>query len=799
MTVIEENDSGYVFAFRELDSETLPKAGGKGSALAQLLQRGYPVPDGFVIIPSAFSNNELKTEAWDQVQVYLSKHRKRNKKAAFAVRSSALAEDSAFAAFAGQFETILNVTTDEEILQAIHTVHQSKHSERVEAYSKTKGIDFQHEITIIIQELIPSEISGVLFTADPLTGSISKMSGSYVYGMGDQLVSGESDAIEFQYSRPKGGFEGPNEFKKYAKTLYKLASKIEADLGLPQDIEWAISKGKVFLLQSRPITTLLGYDPVLAYYNESFKGDYFWTFTGVGELVPNILKPSDWSIWEIYNTSCSEHDWFLPHLMYANIAGRLYTNASIMVTAMRRVFFSEERIKDMFREAMGDIPPEVKIATFHFSWKTFLTKTIPDERKWQQKVKRLKAEIPSFLAEFPKKFHLLREKIEQATDKSVLANMWAADIEPAYHEAIWMMKVANEVFYNPYNALSIELGKKVGKSDSNILIQGRPKDLQSLESLGPLVGLRDILEGDLSRDEYMKRYGHRDPFENYLSYSRPAEEPSWLDKQLESYTPLDYDGIMKERIIEFDAAVERLKQTVKPKKAKKYLEKIETLLEEMHVREDLRSELTRSIWLIRIYLLKASSLLGLGDEIFYLEIPEIINLLQDKQREVLNYLPARKEFFNKLEALPPYPPMINGRFDPFEWANDPDRKDDLFDSHIKLSKKTLEDPNIVTGLPGSTGKVEGVVRKISDPDEGDQFLAGEILVTRTTNVGWTPLFGRAAGIVTDIGSPLAHAAIVARELKIPAVVGCRDATRRLKTGDRIILDGGNGSIQILRD
>ena len=125
-------------------------------------------------------------------------------------------------------------------------------------------------------------------------------------------------------------------------------------------------------------------------------------------------------------------------------------------------------------------------------------------------------------------------------------------------------------------------------------------------------------------------------------------------------------------------------------------------------------------------------------------------------------------------------------------------RDDLFDSHIKLSKEILEDPNIITGLPGSTGKVEGVVRKISDPDEGDQFLPGEILVTRTTNVGWTPLFGRAAGIVTDIGSPLAHAAIVARELKIPAVVGCGDATRRLKTGDRIILDGGNGSIQILR-
>ena len=108
----------------------------------------------------------------------------------------------------------------------------------------------------------------------------------------------------------------------------------------------------------------------------------------------------------------------------------------------------------------------------------------------------------------------------------------------------------------------------------------------------------------------------------------------------------------------------------------------------------------------------------------------------------------------------------------------------------------IEDPNIIKGLPGSTGKVEASVRIVSDPDEGDQLLPGEVLVTRTTNVGWTPLFGRAAAIVTDIGSPLAHAAIVARELGIPAVVGCGDATLRLKTGDKVIVDGGLGIVTI---
>ena len=254
---------------------------------------------------------------------------------------------------------------------------------------------------------------------------------------------------------------------------------------------------------------------------------------------------------------------------------------------------------------------------------------------------------------------------------------------------------------------------------------------------------------------------------------------------------------MAQRVLEFDAAAERLMKTVKPKKAKKYLEKIETLIEEMHVREELRTELTRTIWIIRTFMLQAGKLTGLGDGVFYLSIEEVLDVLIEKNLEIIDYIPSRKEFYEKLEVLPPYPGIINGRFDPFEWAKDPNRRSDIFDSHITLPEDKEADPNIIKGLPGSTGRIEGVVRIIKDPDEGDQLLPGEILVTRTTNVGWTPLFGRARAVVTDIGSPLAHAAIVARELRIPATVGCGNATLRLKTGDKVIVDGGQGTVTIV--
>jgi phosphoenolpyruvate synthase/pyruvate phosphate dikinase len=140
---------------------------------------------------------------------------------------------------------------------------------------------------------------------------------------------------------------------------------------------------------------------------------------------------------------------------------------------------------------------------------------------------------------------------------------------------------------------------------------------------------------------------------------------------------------------------------------------------------------------------------------------------------------------------------IRGRFDPFQWAADPNRRRDVFDVHMPISPPAPSVDNVIKGQPGSAGRVEGIVQRVDSPDQGDRLQPGEILVASTTNVGWTPLFPRAAAVVTDIGGSLSHAAIVARELGIPAVVGCGDATIRLKTGDRVLVDGRRGVVEIL--
>ena len=163
--------------------------------------------------------------------------------------------------------------------------------------------------------------------------------------------------------------------------------------------------------------------------------------------------------------------------------------------------------------------------------------------------------------------------------------------------------------------------------------------------------------------------------------------------------------------------------------------------------------------------------------------------------ESLEYIPDKREMDARLRTIPDYPPFISGSFNPFIWARNPNRRIDFYDSH--RDNIIDEDVNTLSGNPGSGGRLEGTVRVINSLEEGYLLQKGEILVTSTTNIGWTPLFPKASAVVTDIGMPLAHAAIVAREIGIPAVVGCGNATTRLKTGDRVVVDGDQGVVKLL--
>jgi pyruvate,water dikinase len=345
---------------------------------------------------------------------------------------------------------------------------------------------------------------------------------------------------------------------------------------------------------------------------------------------------------------------------------------------------------------------------------------------------------------------------------------------------------------DPATQLRLELTKLVGETDANTILSNLSGASGDLESLGPLLGLAKVRNGQLSREAYMECYGHRGPHEMELFAPGPDDDPAWLEKRLEEFrqSVVDVDALLARQRAEYLSAWQRFEEKF-PNKVKTTRRKLDQVSAAARNREAVRSEVTRVARLVRSFLLRAAEITGLGEGIFFLSLDEMCEVLAGDTSSTVR-VPARREAYDKYCALPPYPPIIVGHFDPFAWASDPNRRSDYYDAR---KKDFVSVPiALIKGFAGAAGIVDGVVRRIDCVEEGNQIQPGEILVTTTTNVGWTPLFPRLSAIVTDVGAPLSHAAIVARELGIPAVVGCGNATMLLKTGDHVRVDGSAGTV-----
>ena len=778
-----------ICSFAELKPEYQPQAGGKGAALARMYQRGYPVPDGFVILPAAFDGDELKPEAWNQAQTHLAQLRKGRADAAFAVRSSAGSEDSAGASFAGEFESVLDVRADEDVRQAIGAVRRSRNTARVQAYSQAQGIAAAHEMAVVVQQLVRAEFSGVLFTADPVSGDLMHMIGNAVRGLGEKLVSGQANPQTFTLETQGGKYSGPPEFKPFAKRLYQLALRLDRELGCPQDIEWALAGGKVYLLQTRPITTLREFNPTTGEFNSSMTGDFLWSNGNAAESHPEVMALLTWSILRQWGKGYQL--WWSRYPLVGNIGGRNYFNITIQVAPFVRVLGGGlENAMRAVGDWWGRIPEGVTVPLAPFPLAEVFLKIAPMFLKNSLQVPRQAKQIPEFVSKAPARCRDLRERIEQLTDCAALAALWRDELGPYYYFGTAMASAVNS---SAQVLLQAQLSKLVGEADANALLSNLGGQ-DYLASLGPLVTLARVARGELRRADYLKQYGHRSPYEFDLTRPQPVDDPAWLDRQLADFAraPFDAEAALEKQRVHYAAAWERFCARY-PRKVRKIQRELAAASDRARLREAARSEMTRIMGVIRRFALRAGERTGLGEDVFHLTMDELLAVL-DGDRSACASLPARKETYRRYCALPPYPPVISGRFDPFAWAADPQRRADVYDAHVSLPLPTS---NVLTGFPGAAGVVEGCARRIDRVEDSPLLQPGEILVTMITNVGWTPLFPRAAAIVTDIGAPLSHAAIVARELGIPAVVGCNDATMRLKTGDRIRVDGGKGTVEIL--
>jgi pyruvate,water dikinase len=538
-------------------------------------------------------------------------------------------------------------------------------------------------------------------------------------------------------------------------------------------------------------------------WNDSLNGEYLWSNVNFGEAVAEVMTPLSWTVLRLIFgqwTIVPGQD------LVGNIGGRPYLNISLMASVFQALGRSRQDLLETLEGTLYmHLPKQIDIPPFPLPrgalWSILPTGARTRIREWKGA-----RGLPAYLASNPERCKRMRQRIQQARTRDELLRMWAEEIYPHVTGSVWHVMGSVSSSTSRTMDLQRDLRQLVGPDDAQILIanlssgSGLRSGSGLLASLGPVVGIARLGRGELTRDAYLEQYGHRGPNEFELSLPRPAEDPDWLDRELVRFraNPVEVEALLGQQRAQFEAAWSRF-GTRYPDKARAMRRQIERAAQLARMREAARSEYVRDRWLVRAFALRAGELTGLGDDLFFLTLDETLNLLAGNGDAVPS-IPARKEAYRRYKALPDYPSIIVGPFDPFRWAANPNRRTDLLDSRALTRAAGPEGSttNLITGSPGATGQVEAAVRRLDRAENGDQLQAGEVLVTKQTDIAWTLLFPRAAAIVTDVGAPLSHAAIVARELGIPAVVGCGDATMRLQTGDRVRVDGGRGTVEILR-
>ncbi len=561
----------------------------------------------------------------------------------------------------------------------------------------------------------------------------------------------------------------------------------------PMDIEWALAAGELSVVQARPVTTPAS--PPAGpgeRWNDSLAGDYLWSNGNLGEALPDVTTPATWSFVELLMTRMTFPPSLPGYRGYGRIGGRFYANVSMSISLEALAGISPRRFVALFSPVLGKLPPIEEIPRPRLPrWKA-IRLMVPAAVALARRIRASQKRMSQFLAETPDRCDQLRTEIEQISDAEALARLWPERVQPLVLDACAALAAAT---LHGTRLLTIpgKLTKLVGEADSALLLSGQQTEGLSLASLGPATGLARLARGETDRDTFARQYGHRGSHEMELSIPRPAEDPTWIDDQLAALrdTAHDAGARLADQEAARAAAWDRLARQ-DSKKAAAARKLIARWAPVAHDREAARSELARSAWVARAWVRRAGQLTGHGDDLFFLELAETIGLL-DGDSAPLAEVPARRASYQTYQALPPYPALIRGRFDPARWAADPNRRSDYYDERAQTAKPD----GTITGFPGAAGVVEGIARVLRRPEDAAQFGDGEILVTTVTNIGWTPIFPRAAAVVTDVGAPLSHAAIVARELGIPAVVGCGNATMLVHSGDRIRVDGSTGIVELL--
>lgn len=784
--------------------------GGKAYNLDILTKNGINVPK-WCVVNSADDNFEVEEGKW------------------YAVRSSAVGEDGNGNSFAGQMESYLYVKP-QDIKARIQDVINSANSERIKFYREQNGLsDEDIKVGVIIQEMINSEVSGVAFSSNPITGKRDEIVISSVFGLGEGLVSGELNADTFIVEGEKitknvvekpykivfdkeKGFgttqvenENPSESSLTDNQIQEIAQKVKEIVkiyGKPQDIEWAYEGGKLDILQARPITTLENIP-------DKSQQEVIWDNSNIIESYSGVTTPLTFSfIKDVYTEVYKQFLLIMgveQELIEENsdifqmlgfIEGRVYYNLLNWYRLLRLMPGYE--INAGFMESMMGVKQKLNQ----------IPKVKPSKKNKYLRLANLIKSLIVNLFRLPKDIEKFYKHINATLspyEDGKLEGKTSNELVEIYFELEsklmkkWQAPLVNDFYAMIFYGL---LKKSLAKIDQNGTLQN---DLLTGEtgiiSTEPIKRIKQISNkickgenADEDIKEFIEKFGNRCIGELKLETITYKQDPTLLQFIINSY--------VKQGIIDLEKEAAREKE-IRHNAEKTVKEKIKNPLFDFILknarlrvknRENLRFERTRLFGLVREIFLELGknfayeNIIETQRDIFYLTKEEIFNYVRGTSVDVdlKTIIKNRKEEFKTFEDKHP-----SDRFSTFGT---------VYKGNQFISKDFDTTP--VEGDLSGIGACAGIVRakvKIVHSVAESSGLEGCIMVAERTDPGWVPLFPISKGILVERGSILSHSAIVAREMGIPAIVGVNNLLAVLKDGDEVEMDGSTGTIRIIAD
>jgi pyruvate,water dikinase len=793
------------------------------------MRAGFQVPDGFVVTTDAyrlahtpFPDPGTAAPVPAAIADEIRNRYEQMGRGPVAVRSSATAEDLAAASMAGQCETFLDVNGDEALIEAVRRCWASLHAERIRAYLQEHGIDQSLvAMAVVVQRLVPADVAGVLFTADPQGSGHKEMLIDANWGLGETVVGGhvQPDVLRLDATTGRvlsasiadktvyiaagtAGEKPVEEFRRKQSclssrdvhSLWRLGRQIEAYFRAPQDIEWAIHKGTLFLLQSRPITTQAEAEAVheiLSVARQNLRQATMenrgpWVLHNLAETLPHPT-PLTWSVIKRFMSgsggfgamyrragfqpsSAVDRDGFLER-----IAGRVYMDVARSPEMFCADFPFAYDVATLVRDPdASQKPPSVPRGSFSTRMKAarllartratitsltekadvdFRDRVVPQITRW---VASARAQDLTTLST-EELIALWHESGRQVLDtfgpetllpSLICGTVWA-DLEAFLYEHFW-------------------------DEDADALVRliaaGETPDCTVVAD----AELFEVAMGTRSLEAWLDAHGHRGPGEFDLAAPRWREQSDFLREMAARLAtgepPLER---FKRGCNASAAQAAKLRAELSPTDAREFDRRLALVHRFLPFREEGKDYLMLGYDQLRRVALELGRRLDVGDAVFYLEPDEIFDAL--RVGFAPHHVIEQRQLSYRAELKLTLPRVIDAAA--IERLGEP--------ADLETTAGGYR------ALPISPGRASGPARVLHAATEAADLGTGYILVCPSTDPAWTPLFINAAGLVLECGGTLSHGAVVAREMGLPAVV-IADATRLFRTGEQLEIDGHSG-------